>query len=190
VFDIETRMMADELEGGFDALKRGEGGISAIAAWDSRAAKMALYDDHEIEACALHLESADLVIGYNSLSFDIPAIEGILGRRLKLKHHLDLLTTIWDALRLRGVKQFKGNKLNDVALRTIGRGKTGKGAHAPQLARDGRWAKLFQYCCDDTYLTLDIFKHVLENGGVIDVNGNFLPLIIPKWITQKEPNGA
>lgn len=190
VFDLETRLMADELEDGWEAMRRGEGGISALAVWDSEQRRTYLYDDHCVADCAAHLESADLVVGFNSRSFDIPIVEGILGRKLRLKHHLDLLTTIWDALRRTGVKQFKGNKLGDVALRTIGRTKTGKGAAAPQLAKDGHWAKLFQYCMDDVDLTRALFEHALETGTVVDVNGRELKLELPPWLKPKEvPNG-
>jgi hypothetical protein len=190
VFDIETRKMADEVEGGFDGLKKGLGGISAIAVYDSLRGRTFLYDDHSLESCAAHMEKADVVVGFNSHSFDASAIEGILGRKLRLKCHLDLLTMIWDSLRKRGVHQFKGNKLHDVGLRTIGRGKTGSGAHAPQLAKDGRWAELFQYCADDTELTKDLFEHALTKGGVIDVNGNFLPLSFPSWVRLKDDADA
>lgn len=186
IFDLETRKLADELPGGWDALKRGEGGVTAVAVWDTKHNRMFLYDDHTIAACAEHLESADLVVGYNSASFDIPIIEGILGRKLRLKHTLDLLTTIWNALRARGDRKVKGNKLDEVARRTIGRGKTGSGAMAPELARQGRWAELFSYCMSDTELTRDLFEYVVKRGGVNDMFGNHLVLDLPDWLRPKD----
>ena len=186
IFDLETRKLADEVEGGWDAIKRGEGGITAVAVWDTKHKRMALYDEHTIEACAMHLEAADLVVGYNSASFDIPIIEGVLGRKLRLKHSFDILISVWEALRARGDRKVKGNKLDEVARRTIGRGKTGSGAMAPELARQGRWAELFSYCMNDTELTRDLFEHIVRTGGVNDLFGNHLTLKLPTWLMPKD----
>lgn len=185
VFDLETREMADDV-GGWDALKQGAGGVSAIAVWDSNTGRIHLYDDHTIRECAEHLEAADLVVGYNSAGFDVPIIEGLLGRKLRLRHTYDILTHIWDALRLRGDRKFKGNTLDEVAKRTIGRGKTGKGANAPELAKQGRWAELFSYCMNDTDLTRELFEHVIKKGSVNDMNGMPLPLEVPAWLKPKD----
>lgn len=186
IFDIETRKMSDELEDGWDALRRGEGGISAVAVWDTKYNRMYLYDDHTIEECAAHLEEVDAVVGFNSIGFDIPVIEGVLGRRLRLKHSIDILPMIWNALRKRGERHFRGNTLDEVSRRTIGRGKTGKGASAPELAKNGQWAKLFSYCMNDTDLTRELFEYILARGGLNDMNGNHLALDIPAWLRPKD----
>jgi DEAD/DEAH box helicase domain-containing protein len=190
VFDVETRKLAQDLgcefkpcyhsrnECGWDALKGGEGGLSAIVVWDSLEEKPYLYDDKTLEACAKHLESADYVIGFNSAEFDVKPIEGILDRRLVLKEHIDLLQLIWRELRRRN-QRVKGNTLDEVGRRTIGVGKSGDGMHAPALANEGRFAELFQYCMDDVTLTHNIFKHVARHGGVIALDGSFLPLELP-----------
>lgn len=180
VFDLETRKLADEV-GGWDALKRGAGGITAICVYDSKTEQMYMYDEHTLEQCAEHLERATLVVGFNSEGFDVPVIEGLLKRKLRLRERYDILRKIWAALRAQGTA-LKGNRLHDVGLRTVGRGKTGDGAHAPQLAKEGRWAELFQYCTEDVRLTHDIFKFIRRKGGVNDASGHLLNLGGPDWL--------
>lgn len=190
VFDIETRKLAQDLgcdikpcmhennQCGWDALKRGEGGLSVICVWDSLTQRVHFYDMHSILNCVAHLEAADIVVGFNSEDFDIKPLEHLIGRKLVLKKHIDILQLIWNALRERG-KRLKGNTLNDVCMRNIGQGKTGESMHAPQLADDGRWAELFDYCVSDVYLTLNLYRYIQEHGGVIGLDGTFLPVIVP-----------
>jgi DEAD/DEAH box helicase domain-containing protein len=188
VFDLETRKHARELNpedesAGWDALRRGEGGVSVIAIYDSADQWVHLYDDHTSLGAARHLERADLVVGYCSERFDLPCLEGLVGRRLALRDHIDLYTMIAEANAARGRTQQAGDyKLDPVCKRTIGRGKNDHGAHAPELARQGRWAQLFAYCMNDVRLTRDLFDYAIEHGGVINVDRTFLTLPIPEWI--------
>lgn len=186
VFDLETRKLSQDFPGTKDeqwaAIKRGEGGISALAIYDSRTKRTYLYDDHTIAEAASHLECAEAIVGYNSKEFDLPIIEGLAGRKLRIQRHYDLLVMIWDALRQRGHVRFKGNKLDEVGLRTLGRGKIEKSSNAPKLATDGKWASLFSYCMDDVDLTRELFEYIRSEGGIIGFDGKFLPLDVPTWL--------
>jgi DEAD/DEAH box helicase domain-containing protein len=178
VFDIETRKLATELDPhGWDKLKRGEGGISALAIYDSDEQWTYLYDDSEIDAIATHLESADVVVGWNSKEFDVPIVEGLAKRRLALKHHVDLLVCAKTSIAERGLPHRRGDyTLGSVSERTLGRKKLEKGEHAPVLANEGKWARLFRYCMDDVRLTRDLYNHILSEGGIISAQGTFLPV--------------
>jgi DEAD/DEAH box helicase domain-containing protein len=178
-FDLETRKLAQDV-GGWDALKQGKGGISVLAIWDSTTPfRIHTYDDHSIVEAALHLESADVIVSYNGRDFDIPIVEGILKRKLAVKEHLDILQLIRTALKVRGVRG--GNKLDEVGKRTLGRGKSEKSELAPALSDAGEWGRLVNYCIDDVDLTREVFEHIRTEGGVIDVNGEFLPLDLPEF---------
>lgn len=190
IFDIEIRISPNDPrfeneQAGWDALRCGSGGISAAAVWDSWRNWVYFYDDNEIENLANHLEMADVLIGYNSSNFDVPCIEGILGRKLQIKEHIDILTLIWDSIRARdSFEKFKGYKLNDVVKRCLGQSKLENGANVPKLIEQGRWAKIFNYCSDDVHLTKDLFNYIQREGGIIDANGQFLTLEIPDYIPQ------
>jgi DEAD/DEAH box helicase domain-containing protein len=173
VFDLETNKLADEV-GGWDALRAGAGGISCLVVWDSITNHHNVYTTETLEMAALHLEAADVVISYNGLGFDIPVLEGCIGRRVETKAHLDLLRLIWQATTLR-----KGNGLDEVGRRTLGRGKVGHGLSAPKLAAQGRWEELITYCAGDVFLTRDLARFVHEHGGVIDQHQDLLRLHVP-----------
>ena len=185
VFDLETRKGPEELdsdrERGWDKMRRGEGGISSLAIYDSDENWTYVYDDSEIEEIAAHLEKADVVIGYSSERFDLLVVEGLLKRKLVLQRHIDLYELIKTALAKAGIKQRKGeNTLGAVSLRTLGRGKIEKGEHAPQLASEGRWGRLYRYCMDDVRLTKDLYNAILFFGYVVDPHGSKLKITLPE----------
>jgi len=174
VFDIETRRLAAEV-GGWDALRKGEGGISCIVVWDNYTDSHNIYTSRTLEAAGRHLESAEYVLSFNGIEFDVPVLEGCLKRRLVLNGHCDLLQLVWNSISGRR----KGNRLDEIAKRTLGRGKIGTGASAPTLADEGRWDELYAYCANDVFLTRDLFKFAGEHGGVVGADGNLLHLHLP-----------
>lgn len=176
VFDLETRRLAAEV-GGWDALRSGKGGISAVVVWDSTTHRPHIYDSHRLADAAKHLEAADVVLSFNGIEFDVPVLEGVLGRRLVLPIHLDLLQLIWKSLTGRR----KGNTLDEIAKRTLNEGKIEKGTHAPALADEGRWGELFDYCLHDVELTRRLFRVVQRDGGVVGLDGNLMELPLPHW---------
>jgi len=191
VFDLETRLdpreiSPDDESAGWDALKRGEGGISALVIHDLTEGWPYFYDDHTAHVAARHLERADVVVGFRSHAFDIPCLEGVVGRCLALREHVDLYREVARINAERGVVGQKGDfTLDAICRRTLGRGKNDSGAHAPQLAREGRWAQLFHYCLNDVRLTTDLFLHVCRKGGLVNVGRTFLPVPLPQWITRE-----
>ncbi len=189
-FDLETRKHASDLdpennEAGWDALRRGEGGISALVIYDTRDHWLYPYDDHSIQAAAKHLESADVVVGFRSEKFDVPVVEGILGRNLRLRYHYDIYTEIARANAHKGIVGLKGDfTLDAVCKRNLGRGKVEHGSNAKELAARGHWGRLFYYCGDDVHLTRDLFARMCDKGGCMNNNRSFLPLVIPDWISR------
>ena len=192
-FDLETRKHAEDLEPtdaalGWDRLRRGEGGVSALCIWDSEDRWLYHYDDLTIHAAAQHLESADVVVGYSSAQFDVPVVAGLLGRQLALRYHYDIYVELANALGKQGFVGTKGDCTMDrIAKRTLGRGKINHGSHAKELAARGRFAELFRYCADDVRLTRDLFHYICENGGVIGPRG-FISLEVPEWLQQSVKN--
>jgi len=184
VFDVETRKWASDLnphdnEAGWEEIRNGKGGAAAIVLWDSRDGWLHMYDDHESETCARHLESADHVIGYNSNHFDIPCIEGLVGRRLRIRAQYDLYEHLLIALTKRGIKSQKGDlTLDRISRRNLGRGKIEKGSNVRELIRRGQWARVFRYCADDVHLTRDLYNKLREDGGLTGPHG-FVRLEVP-----------
>lgn len=189
VFDLETRLHAEQLdknkEVGWAKLRAGDGGISALLAYDFSEQWLFSYDEHSIREIAKHLESADVVVGFRSEDFDVPVVEGILGRRLRLKEHLDLYTLIARTNAERGLVGTTGDlTLDAICKRCFGRGKSGSGAHAPDLYQEHRFGELFNYCGLDVRLTRDLLLHIVEHGGVQNFTGSFLHLDLPAQVKR------
>lgn len=187
-FDIESRKWASDLrpddpDAGWDDLRAGKGGASAICLYDTRDNWLYTYDDHNPEVAARHLEVADVVVGFCSEKFDIPCLEGLVHRRIRLKNHIDIYVEIVRTNAERGVIGQKGDfTLDAISRRNLGRGKIDHGSNAKELARTGQWGKLFNYCADDVHLTRDLFAKMCKDGGLINLRGKFLSLPTPDWI--------
>jgi len=188
-FDLETRKLASDLhkdnEKGWELLRQGKGGISVLAIWDSKEKWCFLYDDNHLEEIAAHLESSDVLVGWNSIGFDLPVVEGMLGRKLVLKEHIDLYALTKQALDKAHQRGRKGEyRLGSVCERTFGEKKLESGEMVTELIRKGLWARLFRYCANDVRLTRNLFNHVVVEGGIISINGTFLPLELPKYLME------
>lgn len=182
VFDLETRKSADEV-GGWDNLRAGKGGCSILVAHDSATNDYHFFDDHTLNDFASMVEAPDVIlVGYNSKWFDLLVVQGILGRRLQIKHHIDIFDSIKDALDREGRTRERGWKLGDTALRSMGMCKSGEGAFAPELARAHRYAELITYCKNDVLLTRQLLDYIRRHGGVADRDGALLELDVPEWL--------
>lgn len=185
-FDIESRKRTDDLnphdkDAAWDELRAGKGGASAIAVYDTKGHYLYLYDDHEAETCARHLEAADLVVGYCSERFDIPCLEGIAGRRLRLRDHIDIYMELVRENSKKGRRGLRGDlTLDRISKQNLGRGKIDHGSNASELAKRGRWGKLFNYCADDVHLTRDLFARICSEGGLISLGGKFTSIDVPE----------
>lgn len=192
-FDVESRrgprtLRPDDEQAGWEELRSGAGGAAAIVLHDTLMKWQYIYDDtrRSLAAAAAHLEAADLVVGFCSERFDIPVLEGILGRNLRLRNHYDIYTEVARACAERGVRTSVGDlKLDTLCKKNLGRGKIDVGSHAETLAAEGRYGELFNYCSDDVHLTYDLFVYICEHGG-LHLNGHgWLPLTPPKWVCEQ-----
>jgi hypothetical protein len=189
IFDLETRLHAHQLdknkEIGWARLVAGDGGISALCVYDLTEEWLFIYDEHSIREVAAHLEKADVVVGFRSSHFDVPVVEGILGRRLRLHEHIDLYSLIARTNATHGRVGTKGDcTLDAVCRRSFGRGKSGSGAHAPDLYSERRFGELFNYCGLDVRLTRDLLLHIAEHGGIQNFTGSFLHLDLPAQVKR------
>lgn len=132
------------------------------------------------------LNEADVVVSYNGSHFDekllfAKGFEGVFDP----KADCDMLSLIYRVMGRR-------YKLDDMALHTLGRQKSGHGKHAPALARAGRIDELAEYCQDDVILTRDLYYFARAHGYVITPDGR-CPLQVhggvspsPLWKPNKE----
>lgn len=173
-WDIEIRLSPDEVPDGWEGARRGECGVSCVAIYDSETGRFHVYDEHDLERCVEHLNEAELLVGFNTLEFDTPALQGAAGLDI-FPDQYDILHEVWKALGTR----VKGYKLDDICQRLdLGR-KNSNGEFATQLYRKGRFGRLFDYCIQDVHLTKSLSNYIEENGYITGPDGQFLHLPRP-----------
>lgn len=145
--------------GGWEAAKRGECGISALVISDSETGRFHIYGKDTLDEAVDHLNAADLCVGFNTQDFDELVLYGVTGRYIQSARY-DILQEIWRALPMRE----KGWKLDQVAEHTLGLNKNSNGEFATSLVAQGRWSELFDYCLNDVHLTRQIYNHIVDMG--------------------------
>ncbi len=103
------------------------------------------------------LESADLLIGFNSNHFDIPLLNKYYAGNLFEIKSLDLLEKVQEVLGRR-------IKLDDLAFATLGEKKSGNGLESIVWWRNGEIDRVVEYCKQDVKVTKDIFDYAIKNG--------------------------
>lgn len=182
VLDLETEKLSTEVGGWF----YGKMGMSVCCIYDSRIDDIYVFDKNnvgDLNALLLSLTSRSFIVGYNSINFDYRVLREAL--------HVDCLKTvaehvdIYIALRkaVGAEMSFKGGlKLDNLARGTLGVGKIGTGARAPDLFRQGRWGELVTYCMRDVRRTRDLFLHLMRTGYVVS-NKKPQPIRLP-WFSE------
>ena len=178
-WDLEISEPVSDKLGGWEAAKRGDCGISALVISDSETGRYHIYDRHTLDEAVDHLNSADLLVGYNTVDFDSRVIFGVTGRYITVPQY-DILLEIWNELHDRK----KGYKLDQVAKATLGYGKSGNGEFATTLVKKKRWGDLFDYCLADVHLVQQLFDHIVDFGFIKGADGEKLHLNQP--VTGKE----
>lgn len=131
--------------------------LYVVCIYDSETDTYSSYTEEEIGRLWPILEKADLLIGYNSESFDTPILNRYYSGDLSNIGSLDILSEIKKSLG-------KRVKLDNVAEATLGRKKTGHGLEAMQWWKQGRYDDVKNYCIEDVRITKDIYEYALKNG--------------------------
>lgn len=173
-WDLEIHDAISDKLGGWDAARRGDCGISALVISDSDTHRYHIYDKHMLDEAVDHLNSADLLVGYNTIGFDSEVVFGVTGRYITVPQY-DILAEVWKSTG----KRFKGFKLDDVAGATLNLHKNSDGEFATVLVRKKHWGKLFDYCLNDVHLVRELFNHIQDLGWVKGADGEQVHLEKP-----------
>jgi DEAD/DEAH box helicase domain-containing protein len=167
VFDVETKKAFDEV-GGFYPEKLG---VSVSGVWygeDPTSPSATLgagwgsgtlrgFREEEFPEMFKIFESADRIVGFNSIDFDMAALKPYyLGDLLKLPN-FDILQEIEKKVGHRV-------KLDAIAKETLGIQKGGSGLDAITYYHNGEWSKLIKYCLQDVEITKDLYLHGKQMG--------------------------
>lgn len=153
VFDIETKNIFQDVGKADPTLLD----ISVVCIHDSATDTYHSYLEEELSELWPILESADMLIGYNSDHFDIPLLNKYYPGDLTHIKSLDLLKEIKKSLGRR-------LRLGSVAEATLGVGKSGSGLDAVKWWKQGDIEKIKKYCLDDVRITKEIYDYARKNN--------------------------
>jgi len=155
VFDIETKM-APFSRGRLDVR---ELELTVVGVYDSQTSAYTAYLLDELPKLWPLIEQAELLIGFNSDSFDIPLLNRYYPGDLSKIRSLDILTEVYQALGRR-------IRLDTLARATLGRGKIGDGAKAGEWWENGEFDKVKEYCLEDVRLTKELYDYALAHHAL------------------------
>lgn len=195
VFDLETKLRPGKPEeiaaGKSDCLwsEKDKMGISVGCAFSYATGEYTVHLDDNLADLWQMLHEADLVTGYNIEAFDLPLLlaemQNVVRRRPEVfKNPDEILARMkeqYDAIVAKSFDMFPaikaaaksdkyaaGFRVDDVLLHTFGREsmKTGNGAFAPDLYKQGKMGELISYCLGDVHRERRIFERMAVVGRV------------------------
>jgi len=163
IFDIETKRFFDEINARDPAAL----GISVVSAYrreidtslNEIRGEMKSFWEEDFDSMWGWFEEADRITGYNSLGFDVPAMNGVYKGDFSRLKHFDILKIIKDKFGHRV-------KLDNVAKEILGQGKIAGGADAVMWWAKGdaeSLANLKKYCEMDVEVTKGVYDYGIKN---------------------------
>ncbi|HEY3999472.1 MAG TPA: helicase [Candidatus Xenobia bacterium] len=156
VFDLETQKSFDQV-GGRDATRELKMSVGVV--YDFLNDRYRVYRERDIDDMVDDLFSAELVVGYNIVSFDYRVLSAYTHRDFSRLATMDMMVTVEKALGFR-------IKLDNLVSCTIGSHKAGDGLQALEWFRTGEWDKLEFYCKEDVRLTRELYDFGRKNRYV------------------------
>ncbi len=152
-FDIES--ISDSVVRGHIDVNEQE--LTVVGIHDSETETYSSYFKEELHTLWPILERADMLIGFNSDSFDIPLLNRYYPGNLSHIRSLDLLSEVQKVLGRR-------IRLQALAEATLGRGKSGDGLKASDWWKEGKKDEVAKYCIEDVRITRELYDYALANG--------------------------
>lgn len=163
IFDVETIRTFDEV-GGYkpEALGISFVGVIVREGFSGKGTPMEFFEQDLPKLWSV-LESADVLIGFNSDGFDLPALQPYYAGKTSNLPSLDLMGRI---------KESVGHRisLDSVAQETLGTKKSGNGLDAIRYYQEKDFSKLAAYCMKDVEITRDLYDFGREQGIVKFLN--------------------
>ncbi len=149
--------------------------ISVLGAIDEKNNEYIFWENELANFIDIILE-ADIIVGFNTLGFDVPVLQNYTEKNLKKLPHYDIMDEF---------KKIAGHRINleSLAQATLGLGKSGTGIDALRYWSEGKKEELSQYCLDDVRITKQIMDLVLAEKPIkyIDISST-REILLPKPI--------
>lgn len=178
-FDLETQRLSGEVEQEYAAELDGESAWSrpdlfgfacgVVVNVDTDEARR--YETGEAAGMLAALRETERVASYNGEAFDFGVLAAYGSVEDIRRHHLDLCAAVREQLDILAAERQTEHRLRQGGLDGLARanglaGKTGDGAQAVALYREGRMEELLGYCEADARLTADLYRIARQHGSL------------------------
>ena len=160
VLDIETQLSAQEVGGWHHASRMR---VSCVVLYDSQSDNFFEFVEGQVPMLLDHLQQLDLVIGFNIKRFDYRVLSAYTELDFRQIPTLDILEKVKDQLGYR-------LSLDHLASVTLDVGKTADGLDALRWWREGKMAKILEYCRSDVAITRDLYRFGRDNRYLLFQN--------------------
>ncbi|MFQ5484862.1 MAG: Zn-binding domain-containing protein, partial [Desulfobacterales bacterium] len=157
VFDLETQRSAEEVGGWHKADLMG---ISCAVLYDSGDGTFYEFLEDQLPLLIRHLNTLDLVVGFNIKRFDYRVLSGYSGFDFQSLPTLDILEEVHKRLGFR-------ISLDNLSKVTLGQRKSAGGLQALKWWKEGRIRKIIDYCRLDVAITRDLLLYGKKNGYLL-----------------------
>lgn len=156
-FDLETRRTFDEVGGRHNLAHLG---LAVAVIYDTSTQEYRAFTEEGAEELVEQLAHADLVVGFNVMSFDYAVLQPYTDYPLQTLPTVDLL---------RDVHQQLGFRLSLQALceATLGSRKSADGQQSVAWFRQGEVDKVIEYCRRDVELTRQLYEYGRQRGHLL-----------------------
>ncbi len=155
VFDTEAKDVMPDFR---------DNGVSYVGVFRSDEGVLKGYFENELSYFIDDLRSADEIVGYNIIGYDIPVLEKYFSFDWNSKKVIDLFAILVEEHGLY-------LKLDNIASATLGEGKNAHGLEAVRFYKLGQLDKLKEYCDNDVDITRRVYEFLLENNCVYYFDG-------------------
>lgn len=170
IFDLETQKLAQDVGGWKNISKM----LLSLAVTYSLQDGFRTFTEKNVDDLIENLVSADLVVGFNHVSFDYKVLSAYTPMNLKDLNNLDLLLDIKKRLGFR-------LSLDHFAQYTLGMRKSGTGLDAARWYKQGKMDLIEKYCRDDVKLTSDLYEFGKNHGYVLYMDKSDISELKVEW---------
>jgi hypothetical protein len=165
IWDLETDGLGDHPE------------ILVGVAYSSRTNWPYIYYRRQVQQLAEALEAADVTITFNGKGYDMAVLQENVGRRVRVKHHIDLL----EEIQSKRPAFERGWRLDDIAVRMWGAPKQTESSAIPEMWARGEHAAVVSHCLQDVYFTRCLFEHLRDREWIIAPDNSNARIEVPDW---------
>lgn len=167
IFDLETKKLFEEIEGD----DPGNLGVSIVSLYKrslddnltEKEGQIQSFWESDFDKMWPVFQDANRIIGFNSIHFDVPALDPYVNFPFGKLPHFDIMQEFKNAFGRR-------ISLDALAKETLGRGKIDSGLNAVSYWKKHdkkSLEKLQKYCEEDVRVTKDVYDYVLKNHELV-----------------------